>query len=159
MFGGTLQARKTPNGFNYVAWFTKMAPHYCLAVSIRMRELKPKSIYLRQRLVPKANYSKGKIHARYDEWYANVYGIFWSIYVVDNGGFNHPSVLVHLFKGRIFRVVKSAYGGANHQHSNVVFLGFFYLAEPTWILVENTPHGSLRFFFDQSWANESTLWS
>jgi hypothetical protein len=33
------------------------------------------------------------------------------------------------------------------------------LAEPTWILVENTPHGLLRFFFDQYWANESTLGS
>jgi hypothetical protein len=45
--------------------------------------------------------------------------------------FDHPSVLVPLFEGRIFKVVESHYGGTDRQHRNVVFPRFFNLAEPT----------------------------
>ena len=55
-----------------------------------------------------------KIHAIFDEWYADVYGAFRVNYGVGYGGFGHPSVLVYLFQSRAFQVVEFAYCGAGH---------------------------------------------
>ena len=52
--------------------------------------------------------------------------------MVDYGGFNHSSVLVHLFESRVFQVVGTLDGGADCQHRIVVLPRIFYLAEPAY---------------------------
>jgi hypothetical protein len=51
--------------------------------------------------------------------------------MVDLCGFDHPSVLVHLFESRVFEVVESSYGGADRQRRHVVCPRIFNLAEAT----------------------------
>jgi hypothetical protein len=69
-------------------------------------------------------HSKEKFHVRYD---ANI----WTSHLPDSCSFDHHSVLVHLFEGRVFQVVLPSYGHTDHQRRHVVFPRFFSLAEST----------------------------
>ena len=95
----------------------------CSASSLFFCPQECQSSYIAQ--VGNATYYWEKFHARY----ADVYGTIWTNHAVNYDSFNHPSILVHIFEGGAFQVVESPYGGADHQHNNVVFPGFFYLAE------------------------------
>ena len=55
-----------------------------------------------------------------------------AIHDVDICRFDSHSVLVHLYKGRAFRMVEPFDGGAIRQHPHVVFPCFLELAGPRW---------------------------
>ena len=57
--------------------------------------------------------------------------IFHDAFFTNNRDLDLSSVLVHLFEGRIFRVVESSYVGTDRQRRDVVFSCFFYLAKST----------------------------